>query len=167
MLGSLPALGRTNMLCTHNPVMGVPICVFLFAIAIVATIWKAISLMITRQRNLGLPSYAKPFSCFLLGVVNIVFSFYFLLRCVTHNWNWGYEMSLEHELRSSDFGFAGLLWFVSMLLILTAIRMVYFTFLRFTVTPFWNQEVNLYLFPHSSLQLLFLSLYYYRFANKA
>ena len=93
------------MLCTHNPVMGVPICVFLFAIAIVATIWKAISLMITRQRNLGLPSYAKPFSCFLLGVVNIVFSFYFLLRCVTHNWNWGYEMSLEHELRSSDFGF--------------------------------------------------------------
>lgn len=112
------------MLCTHNPVMGVPICVFLFAIAIVATIWKAISLMITRQRNLGLPSYAKPFSCFLLGVVNIVFSFYFLLRCVTHNWNWGYEMSLEHELRSSDFGFAGLLWFVSMLLILTAIRMV-------------------------------------------
>ena len=124
MLGSLPALGRTNMLCTHNPVMGVPICVFLFAIAIVATIWKAFSLMITRQRNLGLPSYAKPFSCFLLGVVNIVFSFYFLLRCVTHNWNWGYEMSLEHELRSSDFGFAGLLWFVSMLLILTAIRMV-------------------------------------------
>ena len=124
MLGSLPALGRTNMLCTHNPIMGVPICVFLFAIAIVATIWKAISLMITRQRNLGLPSYAKPFSCFLLGVVNIVFSFYFLLRCVTHNWNWGYEMSLEHELRSSDFGFAGLLWFVSMLLILTAIRMV-------------------------------------------
>lgn len=113
-----------DMLCTHNPVMGVPICVFLFAIAIVATIWKAISLMITRQRNLGLPSYAKPFSCFLLGVVNIVFSFYFLLRCVTHNWNWGYEMSLEHELRSSDFGFAGLLWFVSMLLILTAIRMV-------------------------------------------
>ena len=112
------------MICAHNPVIGIPIYVALFAMAIVVAFGKAIFLMIVRPRKLELPLYVKPFFCFSLGMVSIIFAFYFLLRCITHNWICGYPTGLEHELRSSDFGFAGLLWFASMLLIFAAIRLV-------------------------------------------
>lgn len=63
----------------------------------------------------------KPKDAFFLLACSLAFhipAFYFLMRCVTHNFGLG----ADHETRSADFGLAGIIWTVGIIFLMCAIH---------------------------------------------
>jgi len=63
----------------------------------------------------------KPKDAFFLLACSLachIPAFYFLMRCVTHNFGLG----ADHETRSADFGLAGIIWTVGIIFLMCAIH---------------------------------------------
>lgn len=63
----------------------------------------------------------KPKEAFFLLACSLachIPAFYFLMRCVTHNFGLG----ADHETRSADFGIAGLIWALGIFFLMCAIH---------------------------------------------
>lgn len=108
--------------CEHTPITGHFIYIVSF-IAAVALLWGWMYCqLIVKQNGLKLAACKKVLLYFSLAMVSVSLSFYFLFRCISHNGNIGYMLGIEHELRTSDFGLSGILWFVSMLFLIHSVK---------------------------------------------
>lgn len=108
--------------CEHEPIVGYSVFIITFIIVIILLWGWMYYQLILRRKSLKAAVYRKPFLCFSLSMVSLSSAFYFIFRCVSHNGRVGYPTALEHEIRSTDFGCGGILWFVSMLLLIISVK---------------------------------------------
>ena len=83
-------------------------CIAFICVIFVLFLYLVYYLLIFPSKKRDIRSFFYAICSLLLHVP----AFYFLMKCVTHNWGLG----SSHETRSTDFGLAGVFWLLAVIL---------------------------------------------------
>ena len=86
-------------------------------IVVILVVWGYMAYLLLFKAN---RKQIEPFILMSCSLALYVPSFYFLFRCVTHNFGLG----SSHEERAAEFGLAGLIWSLSVLCMVLSIKVL-------------------------------------------